>query len=61
MNSCRATSFDGRRCRSMQTGAATRMVHRQIERRGVHDPRILAAMRKIDREAFLPEAMREFA
>jgi protein-L-isoaspartate(D-aspartate) O-methyltransferase len=37
------------------------MVRRQIEQRGVHDPRVLAAMRKIDREAFLPEAMREFA
>jgi protein-L-isoaspartate(D-aspartate) O-methyltransferase len=45
----------------MATGAATRMVQRQIERRGVHDPRVLAAMRKVDREAFLPEAMREFA
>ena len=45
----------------MATGAATRMVQRQIERRGVHDSRVLAAMRKIDREAFLPEAMREFA
>jgi protein-L-isoaspartate(D-aspartate) O-methyltransferase len=37
------------------------MVQRQLERRGIHDPRVLAAMRKIDREAFLPEAMREFA
>jgi protein-L-isoaspartate(D-aspartate) O-methyltransferase len=37
------------------------MVQRQIEGRGIHDPRVLAAMRKIDREAFLPEAMREFA
>jgi protein-L-isoaspartate(D-aspartate) O-methyltransferase len=37
------------------------MVHRQIERRGVRDPRVLAAMRKVEREAFLPEAMREFA
>jgi protein-L-isoaspartate(D-aspartate) O-methyltransferase len=45
----------------MTTGAATRMVQRQLERRGIHDPKVLAAMRKIDREAFLPEAMREFA
>ena len=37
------------------------MVQRQIERRGVSDARVLAAMRKVDREAFLPEAMREFA
>jgi protein-L-isoaspartate(D-aspartate) O-methyltransferase len=45
----------------MTIGAATRMVKRQLERRGIHDPRVLTAMRKIDREAFLPEAMREFA
>jgi protein-L-isoaspartate(D-aspartate) O-methyltransferase len=45
----------------MTTGATKRMVQRQLERRGIHDPRVLAAMRKIDREAFLPEAMREFA
>jgi protein-L-isoaspartate(D-aspartate) O-methyltransferase len=45
----------------MTTGAATRMVQRQLEHRGIHDPRVLAAMRKIDRQAFLPEAMREFA
>jgi protein-L-isoaspartate(D-aspartate) O-methyltransferase len=38
-----------------------RMVRRQIERRGIRDPRVLAAMRKVEREAFLPEAMREFA
>jgi protein-L-isoaspartate(D-aspartate) O-methyltransferase len=45
----------------MTIGAATRMVKRQLERRGIHDPRLLTAMRKIDREAFLPEALREFA
>jgi protein-L-isoaspartate(D-aspartate) O-methyltransferase len=43
------------------TGALSRMVRRQIEGRGVHDARVLAAMRKVEREAFLPEAMREFA
>ena len=37
------------------------MVQRQIEGRGIDDPRVLKAMRKIDREAFLPGAMREFA
>jgi protein-L-isoaspartate(D-aspartate) O-methyltransferase len=37
------------------------MVQRQLEHRGIHDQRVLAAMRKIDRQAFLPEAMREFA
>lgn len=49
------------RSASMATGAATRTVQRQIERRGVHDEEVLAAMGKVDREAFLPEAMREFA
>ena len=37
------------------------MVQRHIEGRGIHDPRVLTAMRKIDRKAFLPVAMREFA
>jgi protein-L-isoaspartate(D-aspartate) O-methyltransferase len=45
----------------MATGTASRMVQRQIEGRGIHDPRVLTAMRKIDREAFLPVVMREFA
>ena len=45
----------------MTTGATTRMVQRQLERRGIHDARVLTAMRKIERSAFLPEAMREFA
>lgn len=45
----------------MATGTASRMVRRHIEGRGIHDPGVLAAMRKIDRKAFLPEAMREFA
>jgi protein-L-isoaspartate(D-aspartate) O-methyltransferase len=38
-----------------------RMVRRQIAGRGVADRRVLAAMEKVPREAFLPEAMREFA
>jgi protein-L-isoaspartate(D-aspartate) O-methyltransferase len=38
-----------------------RMVSRQIESRGVHDPRVLKAMRKVPRAAFLPDALREFA
>ena len=37
------------------------MVERQIAARGVHDPRVLAAMRKVPREAFLPEPMRDLA
>jgi protein-L-isoaspartate(D-aspartate) O-methyltransferase len=38
-----------------------RMVRRQIAGRGVGDLRVLAAMGKVPREAFLPDAMREFA
>jgi protein-L-isoaspartate(D-aspartate) O-methyltransferase len=45
----------------MTTGGAERMVKRQLVRRGIYDPRVLTAMRKIDRADFLPEAMREFA
>ena len=38
-----------------------RMVRRQIAGRGIADRRVLAAMDKVPREAFLPEAMQEFA
>ena len=38
-----------------------RMVRRQIAGRGIDDLRVLAAMEKVPREAFLPDAMREFA
>lgn len=37
------------------------MVRRQIAGRGVTDRRVLVAMEKVPREAFLPEAMQEFA
>ncbi|MBV8185901.1 MAG: protein-L-isoaspartate(D-aspartate) O-methyltransferase [Alphaproteobacteria bacterium] len=37
------------------------MVRRQIAGRGVGDLRVLAAMEKVPREAFLPDALREFA
>jgi protein-L-isoaspartate(D-aspartate) O-methyltransferase len=37
------------------------MVRRQIAGRGVADPRVLAAMEKVPREAFLAEALQEFA
>src|SRR5688500_12197539 len=33
----------------------------QIAARGIRDPRVLDAMRKVPREAFVPESMREFA
>jgi protein-L-isoaspartate(D-aspartate) O-methyltransferase len=34
------------------------MVREQIERRGIRDPRVLEAMRRVPREAFIPEALR---
>lgn len=38
-----------------------RMVERQIAARGVRDPRVLAAMREVPREAFVDEGLQEFA
>ena len=35
------------------------MVANQIERRGVHDPKVIAAMRKVPRQLFVPESFRE--
>ena len=37
------------------------MVERQIEHRGVREEKVLAAMREVPRELFVPEALREFA
>ena len=37
------------------------MVEVQIARRGVHDERVLAALRKVPREAFVEEGFEEFA
>jgi protein-L-isoaspartate(D-aspartate) O-methyltransferase len=37
------------------------MVERQIAARGLRDPPLLAAMREVPRETFVPEAVREFA
>lgn len=41
--------------------ARARMVDEQIAGRGIADPLVLAAMRKVPRELFLPEASRRFA
>jgi protein-L-isoaspartate(D-aspartate) O-methyltransferase len=41
--------------------ARTRMVERQIERRGVDDPLVLQAMREVPREMFVEAGMEEFA
>jgi len=38
-----------------------RMVEWQIARRGIRDPDLLAALREVPREAFLPPSLREFA
>ncbi|MEZ5668542.1 MAG: protein-L-isoaspartate(D-aspartate) O-methyltransferase [Alphaproteobacteria bacterium] len=38
-----------------------RMVAQQIAGRGITDARVLAAMRAVPREAFVPDALREFA
>jgi protein-L-isoaspartate(D-aspartate) O-methyltransferase len=38
-----------------------RMVDEQVAARGVSDPRVLAAMRKVQRHEFLPEAIRGMA
>jgi protein-L-isoaspartate(D-aspartate) O-methyltransferase len=45
----------------MVVANSERMVDRQIARRGVRDPRVLTAMRKVERRAFLPDSMQEFA
>jgi protein-L-isoaspartate(D-aspartate) O-methyltransferase len=41
--------------------AREQMVRRHIAARGIHDPRILEAMRTVRREAFLPAELAEFA
>jgi protein-L-isoaspartate(D-aspartate) O-methyltransferase len=41
--------------------ARTRMVERQLRRRGIGDERVLAAMGEVPREAFLSEALRDRA
>jgi protein-L-isoaspartate(D-aspartate) O-methyltransferase len=38
-----------------------RMVAEQLARRGIHDPRVLAAMERVPREAFVPGALRAHA
>jgi|GEM_PF-328238 len=41
--------------------ARERMVERQIVRRGIGDSRVLAAMRRVPREAFVPDYLRDLA
>ena len=42
-------------------GGRTRMVDRQLRRRGIADERVLAAMSRVPRELFVPESLRAFA
>jgi protein-L-isoaspartate(D-aspartate) O-methyltransferase len=41
--------------------ARSEMVERQLRRRGITDERVLGAMAKVPREAFVPERLREYA
>jgi protein-L-isoaspartate(D-aspartate) O-methyltransferase len=41
--------------------ARERMVERQLVRRGIRDSRVLDAMRRVPREAFVPECLRDLA
>jgi protein-L-isoaspartate(D-aspartate) O-methyltransferase len=43
------------------TSARLRMVRDQIAARGVRNPAVLEAMRRVPREAFLPDELGEFA
>src|SRR5712671_2453229 len=43
------------------TEQRARMVERQLQLRGITDERVLAAMRQVPRERFLPEDLREAA
>jgi len=43
------------------TGPLDRMVESQIVARGVRDPRVLAAMRRVERDRFVPAALRDHA
>ena len=44
-----------------QIQARERMIERQIARRGIRDPYLLEAMRRVPREEFLPPDMHEYA
>ena len=46
---------------STADAARTRMVERQLRRRGISDERVLEAMERVPREAFVPEELAEHA
>jgi protein-L-isoaspartate(D-aspartate) O-methyltransferase len=41
--------------------AVEQMLRKQLRRRGIHDPRVLAAMASVPREQFVPEVFRDVA
>lgn len=52
---------DGKQVDTSLASKRERMVEYQIERRGIVNPRLLDAMRRVPREAFLPRRLQEFA
>ena len=40
------------------SGSAEEMIAKQLVKRGIHDPRVLDAMRRIPREEFIPKQAR---
>jgi protein-L-isoaspartate(D-aspartate) O-methyltransferase len=46
---------------SDSTALRRRMVERQVRQRGIHDDRVLAAMERVPRDAFVPPSLAEFA
>src|SRR5262245_58459909 len=41
--------------------AKRHMLEHHLRLRGIHDPRVLAAMERVPREAFVPESLRHLA
>lgn len=54
-------TYDGGIDRDPYFLARAAMVREQIEQRGIHDPRLLEAMRKVPRHRFVPERLQEHA
>jgi protein-L-isoaspartate(D-aspartate) O-methyltransferase len=59
---CRVSAMDqGADAADPMAAARLRMVREQIEARGVRDPRVLDAMRRVPRHALVPKALRDEA
>jgi protein-L-isoaspartate(D-aspartate) O-methyltransferase len=54
MNRCLAAMDPAGRAAKRTGNPALRMVERQVEARGINDPRILAALRSVPRDLFVP-------